>query len=109
VSLVFKPVGILSGVLAGMVAKKMFEVLWGLIDDQEPPEAKHHDVQVGKLAAALALEGAIFRSLAASPTTARGGSSRSWPVDGPAKKRPRRSRRHCADLPATTRECTRRR
>ncbi len=43
-----------------MVAKKVFEVLWGLIDDQEPPEAKHRDVQVSKLATALALEGAIF-------------------------------------------------
>lgn len=60
-SMVFKPVGILVGVLAGMVAKKVLEVLWGLIDDHEPPEAKHRDVQMGKLAAALALEGAIFR------------------------------------------------
>lgn len=60
-NLVFKPVGILSGVLAGIVAKKAFEVLWGLIDDQERPEARHRNVQVGKLAAALALEGANFR------------------------------------------------
>ncbi len=32
----------------------------GLIDDQAPPEPKHRQVQLGKLAAALVLEGAIF-------------------------------------------------
>jgi hypothetical protein len=61
VSLVFKPVGILSGVAAGLVGKKIFELLWSLIDDQEPPQPKHRNIHLGKLAAALALEGAIFR------------------------------------------------
>lgn len=60
-SLVFKPVGILSGLVAGLVGRKIFELLWGLIDDQDPPEPKHRRIQLGKLAAALALEGAIFR------------------------------------------------
>ena len=60
-SLVFKPVGILSGLVAGMVAKKIFELLWGLIDDQDAPEPKHRRVHLGKLAAALVLEGAIVR------------------------------------------------
>ncbi len=60
-NLVFKPVGILSGLLAGLIGKKIFELIWGLIDDQDPPEAKYRRVQLGKLAAALVLEGAIFR------------------------------------------------
>lgn len=62
-SLVFKPVGILSGLLAGIIGKKLFELLWGMIDDEDAPEPKHRDVQLGKLAAALVLEGAIFRLL----------------------------------------------
>jgi len=33
VSLVFKPLGILSGIVAGLVGKKIFELLWSLIDD----------------------------------------------------------------------------
>ncbi len=60
-NLVFKPVGILSGLLAGLIGKKIFELIWGLIDDQDPPEPKYRRVQLGKLATALVLEGAIFR------------------------------------------------
>jgi hypothetical protein len=62
-SLVFKPIGILSGLLAGMVGRKIFELVWGLIDDQDPPEPKYRRIHLGKLAAALLLEGAIFRVL----------------------------------------------
>ena len=58
---VFLPVSILGGLIAGLIGKKIFEQIWGLIDEQEPPEAKHRDVAYVKLAAALLLEGAIFR------------------------------------------------
>jgi Protein of unknown function (DUF4235) len=57
----FLPISILGGLLAGLLGKKIFEQIWGLVDDQEPPAAKHREVQYGKLAAALLLEGAIFR------------------------------------------------
>jgi len=60
-SLVFKPIGILSGLAAGVLAKKIFELLWGLIDDEDAPEPKYRWVHLGKLAVALVLEGAIFR------------------------------------------------
>jgi hypothetical protein len=58
---VFLPVSIVGGLVAGLIGKKLFEQVWGLIDDQEPPEAKHREVQYPKLAGALLLEGAIFR------------------------------------------------
>ncbi|HWC85051.1 MAG TPA: DUF4235 domain-containing protein [Solirubrobacteraceae bacterium] len=60
-NLVFKPIGILSGLAAGVLGKKIFELLWGLVDDHDPPEPKHRAVPIGKLAAALVLEGAVFR------------------------------------------------
>jgi Protein of unknown function (DUF4235) len=59
--IVFLPVSILSGILAGLIGKKLFEGLWGLVDDQEPPEAEHREIRYAKLAVALLLEGAIFR------------------------------------------------
>ena len=59
--LVYLPIGILSGLLAGLIAKKIFEQLWGVIEDREPPEAKHRGIEYPKLVAALLLEGAIFR------------------------------------------------
>jgi Protein of unknown function (DUF4235) len=61
--LLFLPVGIVGGLLAGFIGKKIFDQAWGLIEDQEPPEAKHREVEYPKLAAALLLEGAIFRLL----------------------------------------------
>ena len=59
----FIPFSIIGGFLAGFVGKKIFEQIWGLIDDEEPPEPKHREIEYGKLVAALALEGAIFRIL----------------------------------------------
>jgi hypothetical protein len=59
--IVFLPISILGGMLAGLVGKKAFERIWGVIDNEEPPDAKHREITVVKLIAALLLEGAIFR------------------------------------------------
>ena len=60
--LLFTPLSIAGGLLAGFVGKKLFEQIWGLIDKEGPPEAKHRDISVWKMIAALAIEGAIFRA-----------------------------------------------
>ena len=57
----FLPFSLAIGFLAGVIAKKSFERVWGMIDDQEPPDAEHREVSYVKLVAALAIEGAIFR------------------------------------------------
>jgi hypothetical protein len=59
--LLFLPFSIVGGLIAGFVSKKLFEQIWSVIDEEEPPEAKHRKISMGKLVAALALEGAIFR------------------------------------------------
>jgi len=61
VKFLFLPFSLAIGFLAGLIAKKSFEQIWGLIDDQEPPDAEHREVSYVKLVAALAIEGAIFR------------------------------------------------
>lgn len=58
---VFAPIGIIAGLLAGLVAQKGFEKIWGAFDDQEPPDAKHREIELPKMIAALLVEGAIFR------------------------------------------------
>jgi hypothetical protein len=58
---VFMPISIGGGLLAGLIAKKVFEQIWGLFDEEEPPEAKHREIAYGKLVVALMIEGAIFR------------------------------------------------
>ena len=59
----FVPFSIAAGLLAGLAGRKLFEGIWSLIDDQEPPDAEHREVVWPKLVAALAIEGAIFRVL----------------------------------------------
>lgn len=59
--ILFAPVGIISGLIAGQIGKKIFDQVWGLIDDEEPPEEEHRDVPWWKVLVALALQGAIFR------------------------------------------------
>ena len=57
----FIPVSVGTGLLAGLLSKKIFDVIWGLVDDEEPPEPEHREVTWPKMLAALALQGAIFR------------------------------------------------
>ncbi len=58
---VFTPISLLLGLAAGLVGKKIFEQLWGLVDDEEPPRPEHREFSWPKLIAALLVEGAIFR------------------------------------------------
>jgi hypothetical protein len=58
---VFLPVGLAAGLAAGVAGKKLFEAAWGVFDDEEPPHPEHREVSLAQLAAALAIEGAIFR------------------------------------------------
>jgi hypothetical protein len=62
-SLVFKPIGILAGIVAGLLGKRIFELIWGVFDNEDPPETKHREVDLRKLAIALVLEGAILRAV----------------------------------------------
>jgi hypothetical protein len=64
--LLFTPVSIAAGLLAAFVSRKAFDQVWGLVDSDEPPESKHRDVPWGKMLAAAALQGAIFRGVKAA-------------------------------------------
>lgn len=57
----FIPVSIVTGLIAGIVARKGFERVWAVIDEEEPPAPDHRVAPTLKLVLALALEGAIFR------------------------------------------------
>jgi hypothetical protein len=59
----FIPVSIGSGLLAGFVSKKIFDQLWGLFDEEEPPDSKHREIDWRKLMIAAAIQGAVFRAV----------------------------------------------
>lgn len=81
--LIFAPFSIVMGLLAGLVAQKAFEQVWGLIDKEEPPGAEHREFDWKKLIAALIVEGAIFRLVKGlTDHAARSGFARltgTWP------------------------------
>jgi Protein of unknown function (DUF4235) len=60
--LVFTPFSIVLGLVAGIIGRKIFEQVWGLVDKDEPPHPQHRETGgFAKLLAALVVEGAIFR------------------------------------------------
>lgn len=59
--LVFVPLGIIGGLVAGQISKKIFEMVWSLVSDEEAPEPEHRQVSWPQLVTALIIEGALFR------------------------------------------------
>lgn len=84
----FAPIGIGAGLIAGLFAQKAFDRIWSLIDEEEAPEPDQRDVELPKLLAALAIEGAIFRLVKGMVDRgARSGFKRAtgtWPGEEPA-------------------------
>ena len=59
--LIYKPFGIVLGIVAGMLGKRLFDVAWGKIDDQEPPEATTENTSWARVLGAAAMQGVIFK------------------------------------------------
>jgi hypothetical protein len=58
---VYLPFGIVLSLVAGQISKKLFDLIWGQVEDQEAPRPKHREIDLRKLALALLIEGALFR------------------------------------------------
>ena len=81
--LLFIPFSVVGGLISGFLAKKLFEQAWGIVDDEEPPKPQHRQVSMGKVVAAAALEGAIFKGTRAAidhkSRQAFAGATGTWP------------------------------
>jgi hypothetical protein len=81
--LLFIPVSVVGGLLSGFLAKKLFQQAWAVIDDEEPPKPEHRRPSLGKVVAAAALEGAIFKATRAAvehkSREAFAGATGTWP------------------------------
>ena len=60
--LLYKPFGILLGILAGLAGKRAFDFVWTKIDDEEPPEPTTEEASWRRVIAVAALQGVIFRT-----------------------------------------------
>jgi hypothetical protein len=60
--LIYKPFGILLGILAGLLGKRIFNFTWSRIDDEDPPKATTQETSWAKVVISAALQGAIFKT-----------------------------------------------
>ena len=59
--LIYKPIGIVLGLLAALLGKRIFNFVWTKVDDEEPPEATTEQTTWQRVLAAAAMQGVIFR------------------------------------------------
>ena len=59
--LIYKPIGFVLGILAGLLGKRIFNYVWEKVDDQEPPEPTTELASWGSVIGAAAVQGVIFR------------------------------------------------
>ena len=60
---IYKPFGILLGILSGLVGRRIFNLVWAKLDDEDPPKPTTEETTWPKLLAAAAVQGMIFRSV----------------------------------------------
>ena len=60
--LIYKPFGIVLGLLSGFVASKIFNVIWGVFDKEEPPKPTTKQTSWPKVLGAAVVQGATFKA-----------------------------------------------
>jgi hypothetical protein len=59
--LIYKPFGIVLGIGAGLLSKKLFEAIWGIFDKEEPPKPTTLQTTWPKVLGAAVVEGVTFK------------------------------------------------
>ena len=59
--LIYKPFGIVIGILAGILSKKLFEAVWGVFDEKEPPKPTTLETNWPRVIGAAVVEGVTFK------------------------------------------------
>jgi hypothetical protein len=59
--ILYKPFGLVLGLLAGLLSQKLFNAVWGIFDEEEPPKPTTEEANWPKVIAAAAVQGVTFR------------------------------------------------
>jgi hypothetical protein len=83
--ILYKPVGIVGGILAGAVAGAIFKRTWKLIEhDDTPPHPRDEDRRWAEILLAATIQGAIFAAIKAAVdrggATAMRRATGAWPA-----------------------------
>ena len=72
--LLYKPFGIIAGVIGAKIGQSVFKALWARVDDRPPPKPEVEQAPLPKVVAASALEAAALAGVGAATDTL----SRRW-------------------------------
>ena len=84
----YRPLGIILGLLGGQVAKKVFNLIWSKFDDQEAPKATQEEVSWPKVLSVAAVQGMVFQVVRATINRAGAKGFQHLTVVWPGEKRP---------------------
>jgi hypothetical protein len=86
--LLYKPFGIVFGIVAGLLSKKVFEAVWGMFDKEEPPKPTTQQASWPKVLGAAAVQGVTFKVTRAAVDRAGARSFEYLTGAWPGEKRP---------------------
>jgi hypothetical protein len=86
--LIYRPFGIIIGILAGLLSKRVFNFAWSRFDDEEAPKPTVEGQSWPKVLIAAAVQGVVFQTVRAAVN--RGGAEGFQYLTGvwPGKKQP---------------------
>ena len=86
--LLYRPFGIVIGLLAGMLSKSVFNFVWSRIDDEEAPKATIEETSWTKVLTAAAVQGIVFQTVRAAVNRAGAKGFQHLTGVWPGEKRP---------------------
>ena len=87
-TLIYKPIAIVLGLVAGFLSRKIFDQVWGLIDEEEPPKPNTELATWPRVLAAAAVEGVTFKVTRAAVERVGASGFASLTGTWPGEKRP---------------------
>jgi hypothetical protein len=66
VKLIYKPIGIILGLIGGQIAKAVFTRVWTAIDDEEAPKPTQEEQTWARVLTVAVIQGAVFQVVKAS-------------------------------------------
>ena len=60
--LIYKPFGIILGIIGGLIGKRVLDFVWTKIDDEDTPKPTTQEANWGKILVTAAIQGMIFKS-----------------------------------------------
>lgn len=63
---IYRPFGIVLGIIAALFSKRVFLWVWSKVDDEEPPKPTIREVSWPKVLTAAAVQGMVFSTVRAA-------------------------------------------